>query len=134
VWSARWTSTPAARAPAARLPRGPDAGRSSKIPSEARMSEQQVAYLRQCPGCGDRLTMLGDQLRCAVHGAFFAYGPRLLIGVPMATRLSPTLLPWETLEEAEARCAREHAGRMHHSDVGERDRLSLHEEHFYADS
>jgi hypothetical protein len=49
-----------------------------------------------CPDCGNRLAGERDLLRCEEHGAFFAYGPQLLVRAPQQdVRLPDTLLPWE---------------------------------------
>jgi hypothetical protein len=52
-----------------------------------------------CPGCGAPLEREGDLLRCAEHGLFFRYGPRLLVQVPHATADEVPLLPWQTMKE-----------------------------------
>jgi hypothetical protein len=49
-----------------------------------------------CPNCGSKLVRDQELLRCESHGAFFAYGPQLLVRAPRAnTRRSEVLLPWE---------------------------------------
>jgi hypothetical protein len=43
------------------------------------MSKEKATEQAQiCPSCGVALKAEGDLLRCAAHGAFFSYGPRLL--------------------------------------------------------
>jgi hypothetical protein len=50
-----------------------------------------------CPDCGAKLTRDRDVLRCENHGAFFAYGPQLLVRVPHENgKQRETLMPWET--------------------------------------
>jgi hypothetical protein len=49
-----------------------------------------------CPDCGSKLVRERDQLHCEKHGAFFAYGPQLLVRVPRDSIHPPdVLLPWE---------------------------------------
>ncbi len=50
-----------------------------------------------CPDCGAKLTIDRDLLLCEEHGAFFAYGPMLLVRAPRpAPKGSEVQLPWET--------------------------------------
>jgi hypothetical protein len=50
-----------------------------------------------CPDCGNKLSKDRDVLRCETHGAFFAYGPQLLVRVPHENvKARETLMPWET--------------------------------------
>jgi hypothetical protein len=49
-----------------------------------------------CPNCGNKLARDHDLLRCENHGAFFTYGPQLLVRAPRTNaKRSDTLLPWE---------------------------------------
>jgi predicted RNA-binding Zn-ribbon protein involved in translation (DUF1610 family) len=49
-----------------------------------------------CPNCGNKLTGDRDLLRCEDHGAFFAYGPQLLVRAPRENgKHHETLMPWE---------------------------------------
>jgi uncharacterized Zn finger protein (UPF0148 family) len=55
---------------------------------------------RHCPSCGEPLVAAeGDLLRCARHGAFFRYGPRLLVRVSQPEPEAAVLMPWQTLRE-----------------------------------
>jgi hypothetical protein len=50
-----------------------------------------------CPDCGAKLTLEQDLLHCKEHGAFFAYGPQLLVRAPRPlTKPADDQLPWET--------------------------------------
>ena len=52
------------------------------------------AYM--CPDCGSKLVKERDLLRCQSHGAFFAYGPQLLVRAPRENgKHSEVALPWE---------------------------------------
>lgn len=51
-----------------------------------------------CPDCGAPLAREGERLRCAAHGLFFRYGPRLLVRVAAPAPPAQSLLPWQTLE------------------------------------
>lgn len=52
--------------------------------------------LRICPSCGRELSIENEVLRCPEHGAFFSYGPHLLVRAPEADIQRPqTVLPWE---------------------------------------
>lgn len=54
-------------------------------------AEQQV-----CPDCGAKLVQERDFFLCKDHGAFFAYGPQLLVRAPRtATKSAEEALPWE---------------------------------------
>jgi hypothetical protein len=49
-----------------------------------------------CPDCGAKLAQERDLLLCKEHGAFFAYGPQLLVRAPRpATKSGEAALPWE---------------------------------------
>ena len=49
-----------------------------------------------CPDCGERLAQERDLLLCKEHGAFFAYGPQLLVRAPRSVgKSSEPALPWE---------------------------------------
>lgn len=51
---------------------------------------------RACPECGQKLTHERDMFLCREHGAFFAYGPQLLVRAPgTVVRASEIALPWE---------------------------------------
>lgn len=54
---------------------------------------------RLCPSCGEELAAEGDLLRCERHGAFFSYGPRLLVRVSQQQAEAAELMPWQTLRE-----------------------------------
>ena len=50
-----------------------------------------------CPNCGAKLAKDRDVLRCENHGAFFAYGPQLLVRVRHENgKQHAALMPWET--------------------------------------
>ena len=50
-----------------------------------------------CPGCGGKLARQRDLLYCENHGAFFAYGPQLLVRVLRENgKHYETLMPWES--------------------------------------
>jgi len=50
-----------------------------------------------CPDCGEKLSVDRDLYLCKEHGAFFAYGPQLLVRSPRAeAKPGEVLLPWET--------------------------------------
>lgn len=60
---------------------------------------EQVQTGTVCPTCGARLTREGSLLRCAEHGAFFAYGPQLLVRAARQPESRPAAdLPWEKAE------------------------------------
>jgi hypothetical protein len=65
------------------------------------MSKDQTPAtdVRTCPSCGAPLEQEGDMLRCAEHGLFFRYGPRLLVHAPNAAVAETPLLPWQTVQE-----------------------------------
>ena len=49
-----------------------------------------------CPDCGVKLLPERDLLLCKEHGAFFAYGPQLVVRAPNGTgKPADALLPWE---------------------------------------
>jgi hypothetical protein len=49
-----------------------------------------------CPDCGSKLALERDLLLCEEHGAFFVYGPQLLVRAPRpATKSAEVQLPWE---------------------------------------
>lgn len=58
---------------------------------------------RTCPTCGEPLEREGELLRCAQHGLFFSYGPRLLVHVPRPDAAEQPLMPWQTLAERAVR-------------------------------
>jgi hypothetical protein len=50
-----------------------------------------------CPGCGGKLARQRDLLYCENHGAFFAYGPQLLVRALRENgKHYETLMPWES--------------------------------------
>jgi hypothetical protein len=60
------------------------------------------AYI--CPDCGSKLVQERDLLRCQNHGAFFAYGPQLLVRAPRENgKHSEVELPWEIPSAARVR-------------------------------
>jgi tRNA(Ile2) C34 agmatinyltransferase TiaS len=64
------------------------------------MSKEKATEQQQiCPSCGAQLKAEGDLLRCAVHGEFFRYGPRLLVRVPRQDAGTAALMPWQTLRD-----------------------------------
>jgi hypothetical protein len=50
-----------------------------------------------CPECGAKLATERDLYVCKDHGAFFAYGPQLLVRAPRPSLKQPadSVLPWE---------------------------------------
>ena len=50
-----------------------------------------------CPECGAKLAIERDLYVCKEHGAFFAYGPQLLVRAPRSSAKQPPdfVLPWE---------------------------------------
>jgi uncharacterized Zn finger protein (UPF0148 family) len=48
-----------------------------------------------CPNCGRELKQERGELRCTEHGAFFAYGPSLLVRAPREERTAKIVMPWE---------------------------------------
>jgi hypothetical protein len=54
---------------------------------------------QRCPRCGATLTSEGTHLRCAEHGDFFRYGPRLLVAIARTQDETSPLLPWQTMAE-----------------------------------
>jgi hypothetical protein len=49
-----------------------------------------------CPDCGAKLAQERELLLCQDHGAFFAYGPQLLVRAPRpVAKSSEVELPWE---------------------------------------
>lgn len=48
-----------------------------------------------CPDCGEKLLNDRDLYVCKEHGAFFAYGPQLLVRAARGEAKSEVLLPWE---------------------------------------
>jgi hypothetical protein len=50
-----------------------------------------------CPDCRGKLSPERDLLICNEHGAFFAYGPQLLVRAPRpATKPAEPSMPWES--------------------------------------
>jgi hypothetical protein len=62
------------------------------------MFQRQIRYEDlSCPDCGLKLSPDRDLLICEEHGAFFAYGPQLLVRAPRpATKPTDVPLPWES--------------------------------------
>ena len=59
-------------------------------------SRQIDVESRTCPACGSKLAGDRDLFHCKEHGAFFPYGPQLLVRAPRKDiKLPDTLLPWE---------------------------------------
>ena len=53
--------------------------------------------IRNCPDCGGKLSSDQDLLYCKEHGAFFVYGPQLLVRAPRQDiNLPDALLPRES--------------------------------------
>jgi len=50
---------------------------------------------QKCPDCGSKLMSEHDLLRCEEHGAFFVYGPQLLVRAPRQDIALPSQLPRE---------------------------------------
>jgi hypothetical protein len=49
-----------------------------------------------CPDCGTKLAHERDLLVCKDHGAFFVYGPQLVVRAPRpAARPAEPAMPWE---------------------------------------
>jgi uncharacterized Zn finger protein (UPF0148 family) len=46
---------------------------------EKAMFKQETIETPNCPNCGTELLEDQGELRCDEHGAFFAYGPNLLV-------------------------------------------------------
>jgi hypothetical protein len=61
------------------------------------MFQRQIQPASQmCPDCGTKLSPERDLLYCKEHGAFFVYGPQLLVrAARSATKPSEASLPWE---------------------------------------
>ena len=54
-----------------------------------------------CPDCGGKLSPERELLICNEHGAFFVYGPQLLVRAPRpATKPSEPPMPWERERES----------------------------------
>lgn len=50
-----------------------------------------------CPECGAKLSQDRDVYLCKDHGAFFQYGPQLLVrAAGSAAKPADALMPWET--------------------------------------
>ena len=57
-----------------------------------------------CPDCGSKLIREHDLLHCESHGAFFTYGPQLLVRAPRENgKHYEPLMPWESQSSARAR-------------------------------
>jgi hypothetical protein len=66
------------------------------VRKEDPMAHRKALTLDACPTCNTTLLRENGILRCEAHGAFFAYGPQLLVRLPrMNGKLADTLLPWE---------------------------------------
>ena len=56
-----------------------------------------------CPLCHAALAHEQGALRCETHGAFFAYGPQLLVRLPRAHgKQADALMPWENRKRMNA--------------------------------
>jgi len=64
---------------------------------------KSTSQRRACPSCGEPLQPEGELLRCADHGLFFTYGPRLLVHVARPETPESPLMPWQTIAELLAR-------------------------------
>ena len=50
-----------------------------------------------CPDCSGKLSSERDLLVCNQHGAFFLYGPQLLVRAPRpAAKPAEPAMPWES--------------------------------------
>ena len=59
-----------------------------------RQTQQEVLV---CPDCGAQLSLDRNLLICNEHGAFFAYGPQLLVRAPRpASKPAEPSMPWES--------------------------------------
>jgi len=59
-----------------------------------RQIQQEVLV---CPDCGGKLSPERDLLICNEHGAFFTYGPQLLVRAPHpTTKSAEPSMPWES--------------------------------------
>jgi hypothetical protein len=57
-----------------------------------------------CPDCGSKLVNERDLLHCKTHGAFFAYGPQLLVRMASENgKRHHTLMPWENTASTRSR-------------------------------
>jgi hypothetical protein len=57
-----------------------------------------------CPDCGSKLTIERDLLHCKSHGAFFAYGPQLLVRAASENgKRHEPLMPWESVSTTRSR-------------------------------
>ena len=60
------------------------------------MFQREKTDTYTCPNCGRELRKERGELRCAEHGAFFVYGPNLVVRAPERTeRETKIQLPWE---------------------------------------
>ena len=61
------------------------------------MFQRQIQpEMQMCPDCGSKLSPDRDLLICEDHGAFFTYGPQLLVRAARpAIRPTEASLPWE---------------------------------------
>jgi len=61
------------------------------------MFQRQIhTEILTCPDCGSKLSSERDLLICNEHGAFFTYGPQLLVRAPRpATKPAEASMPWE---------------------------------------
>lgn len=63
------------------------------------LMRETVTTTYVCPSCGKRLVNDNGAWRCTEHGAFFAYGPQLLVRAPEPEQRSQSpALPWELAE------------------------------------
>jgi hypothetical protein len=61
------------------------------------MTYRNPGTTHTCPTCKAALRCDEGVLRCEVHGAFFAYGPQLLVRLPRANgKAADAPMPWES--------------------------------------
>jgi hypothetical protein len=61
------------------------------------MFQRQIHHeILACPDCGAKLSSERDLLICKEHGAFFTYGPQLLVRAPRPlSKPVEASMPWE---------------------------------------
>jgi uncharacterized Zn finger protein (UPF0148 family) len=70
------------------------------LEKEKSMFQREPSETYHCPNCGRELKQERGELRCSEHGAFFAYGPQLLVRAPEGEeRSSKTPMPWEMVNK-----------------------------------
>jgi hypothetical protein len=62
------------------------------------MFQRQIQHeVLVCPDCSGKLLPERELLICHQHGAFFLYGPQLLVRAPQpATKPAEPSMPWES--------------------------------------